>query len=78
VHFVRDNPGEPVPEETFTHSHSSWSSIIPIYLLHLQLDGHAAFASHVTQNTTTVLWTFVRYYLGEPVPEETFTHSHLS
>jgi len=31
--FVRDNPGEPVPEETFTHSHLSWSSIVP-YLLH--------------------------------------------
>jgi len=30
--FVRDNPGEPVPEETFTHSHLSWSSVIP-YLL---------------------------------------------
>jgi len=30
--FVRDNPGEPVPEETFTHSHLSWSSIVP-YLL---------------------------------------------
>jgi len=25
-------PGEPVPEETFTHSHQSWSSII-LYLL---------------------------------------------
>jgi len=25
--FVRDNPGELVPEETFTHSHISWSSI---------------------------------------------------
>jgi len=22
---VRDNLGEPVPEETFTHSHLSWS-----------------------------------------------------
>ena len=33
--FVRDNPGEPVPEETFTHSHSSWSSNIPICFLHL-------------------------------------------
>jgi len=31
--FVQDNPGEPVPEETFTHSHLSWSSIVP-YLLH--------------------------------------------
>jgi len=30
--FVRDNPGEPVPEETFTHWHLSWSSVIP-YLL---------------------------------------------
>jgi len=26
--FVRDDPGEPVPEETFIHSHLSWSSII--------------------------------------------------
>jgi len=31
--FVRDNPGELVPEETFTHSHLSWSSIIPYLLL---------------------------------------------
>jgi len=35
VDFVWDNPGELVPDETFTHSthsHLSWSSIIP-YLL---------------------------------------------
>ena len=31
--FVWDNPGKPVPEETFTHSYLSWSSIIT-YLLH--------------------------------------------
>jgi len=31
--FVQDNPGKPVPKETFTHSHISWSLIIP-YLLH--------------------------------------------
>ena len=31
--FVWDNSDEPVPEETFTHSHLSWSSIVP-YLLH--------------------------------------------
>jgi len=31
--FVRDNPGEPVREETFTHSNLSWSLIVP-YLLH--------------------------------------------
>jgi len=30
--FVWNNPGKSVPEETFTHSHLSWSSIIP-YLL---------------------------------------------
>jgi len=30
--FVRDNPGEPVPEETFAHSHLSWSSIVPCLL----------------------------------------------
>ena len=30
--FVRDNQGELIPEETFTHSHLSSSSIIP-YLL---------------------------------------------
>jgi len=33
VDFVCDNPGEPVPEETFTHTHLSWSSIVP-YMLH--------------------------------------------
>ena len=32
--FVQDNLGESVPEETFTHSHLSWSSII-LYVLHL-------------------------------------------
>jgi len=33
LHFVQDNPVEMVPEETFTHSHQSWSSVVP-YLLH--------------------------------------------
>jgi len=28
--------------------------------------------------TTIILWHFVWDYLDEPVPEETFTHSHLS
>jgi len=31
--FVRDNPGEQVREETFTHSHLLWSPIIPYLLL---------------------------------------------
>ena len=30
--FVRDNPGRPVPEETFTRSHPSWSTY---FLYHL-------------------------------------------
>jgi len=30
-----------------------------------------------TTTTTTILWPFVRDYPGEPVPEETFTDSHL-
>jgi len=33
--FVQDSPGRPVPEETFTHSHPSWSSDIFINFLHL-------------------------------------------
>jgi len=32
--FVRDNPGEPVPEETFTHSHLSWSPSNTIHGIH--------------------------------------------
>jgi len=39
--LVRDYPGEPVPEETFTHSHPSWSSDIlyqlpPSTTIHVQ------------------------------------------
>ena len=30
--FVRDNPGRPLPEETLTHSHPTWSSDILYYL----------------------------------------------
>jgi len=39
LYFGRDNPGEPVPEETFTHSHLSWSLIIP-YLLPPSITNH--------------------------------------
>jgi len=39
MYFVRDNPGEPVPKETFTHSYLSWSSIVP-YLLHPSITIH--------------------------------------
>jgi len=37
--FVWDNLGEPVPEESFTHSHLLWSSVIP-YLLPLSITIH--------------------------------------
>ena len=36
--FVRDKMGEPVPEETFTHSHLSWSSIVPLSTSSIQYD----------------------------------------
>jgi len=32
----------------------------------------------LTTAITTVLWPFFCDYKGEPVPEETFTQSHLS
>jgi len=38
------NPGETVPEETFTHSHLSWSSIIPCLL-------PPSFTMHCTAST---------------------------
>jgi len=36
---VQDNPRELVPEETFIHSHLSWSPVIP-YLLHPSITMH--------------------------------------
>jgi len=38
--FSPGKPGEPIPEETFTHSHLSWSSIIT-YLLHPSITIHS-------------------------------------
>jgi len=38
--FVRDDPCEPVPEETFTHLHLSWSSTI-LYQLPLSTTIHS-------------------------------------
>ena len=57
--FVRDNPGEPVSEETFTHSHLLWSSVIP-YLLPPSITG----AKTVVQFTClTVFSTFSKFSL---------------
>jgi len=62
VESVWDNPGEPVPEETFTHSHSSWSSIIPICFLHLlRTIASSAFSPRALQSFSTIspslLWS---------------------
>jgi len=52
---VRDNLGEPVPEETFTHSHSSWSSNIHICLLHLLRSmASSLFNPHALQSFSTI------------------------
>jgi len=64
--FIRDNPGEPVPEETFTHSHQSWSSIIP-YLLHPSATIHgilqSLFNPHAWQSFPQSLSKFSLVYL---------------
>jgi len=49
--FVQDNLGEPVPEETFTHSHSLWSSIV-LYLLHPSNTIHSILSVQSTCLTT--------------------------
>jgi len=55
VDFVWDNRGEPVTEETITHSHSSWSSIIPICFLHLlQSMASSLFNQRVLQSFSTI------------------------
>jgi len=45
--FAQDNPGEPVAEDTFTHSHLSWSSVVP-YLLHPSTTIHGILPVHST------------------------------
>ena len=65
LHFVRDNPGELVQEETFTHSHSSWSSIIPICFLHLLRSmASSLFNPHALQSFSTIS---VRVFFGLPL-----------
>jgi len=59
--FVWDNPGEPVPEETFTHSHLSWSSIVP-YLLHPSIMIHG-----ILPVQSTRLTVFFQVFFGLPL-----------
>jgi len=55
VDFVRDNPGEPVPDETFIHSQLSRSSIIPICFLHLLRSmASSLFNSRALQSFSTI------------------------
>jgi len=59
--FVRDNPGELVPEETFIHSHLSWSSIIP-YLLSPSITIHGILSQFTClavffHNLSPFLWS---------------------
>jgi len=64
--FVRDNPSEPVPEETFTHLHLSWSSIVP-YLLHPSTMIHDILpiqSLHLTIFSTISLQVFFGLPLG--------------
>jgi len=65
VDFVRANPGEPVSEETFTHSHSSWSSVI----LHLlQFMASSLFNPCALQSFSTIsLQVFFGLPLGPPL-----------
>ena len=55
--YVRDNTDEPVPGETFTHSHLSWSSVIP-YLLPPSITIHGIlpvqYTVHAWQSFSTI------------------------
>jgi len=72
--FVRDNPGKPVPEETFTHFHLSWSSIIP-YLLHPSIMIHGILP--VQSMHLTVFFHNLSPYISSPNQCLLFaTHAH--
>ena len=76
VDFVRDNPGEPVPEETFTHSHSSSSSIIPICFLHLLWSmASSLFNPHTWHSFSTIS---VQVFFGLPLGLAPFTSYSIS
>jgi len=62
--FVQDNQGEPIPEETFTHSHSSSSSIIPICFLHLLRSmASCLFNARALQSFSTI---YLQVFFGLP------------
>jgi len=59
---VRDNSGDPVTEETFTHSHSSWSQSSLISFLHLLRSmASSLFNLHAWQSFSTI---FLQVFFG--------------
>ena len=59
VEFVWDNPGEPVPEETFTHSHSSQPSIIPIIV-----GEHREIINNISEIVQIATWLHTQLFYG--------------
>jgi len=79
LHFVQDKSGEPVPEERFTHSHLSWSSVIP-YLLHPSstIHGIPLFNLRAWQSFSTIsLQVFFGLSLGLAPSLHTIIHTFL-
>jgi len=56
--FCQDNQGEPIAEETFTHSHLSWSSLI--CFLHLLW---STASCSVYMPDSLFLWSFTKFSL---------------
>jgi len=61
--FVQDNPGEPVPEETFTYSHLS---IVP-YLLHPSKTIHGILPVQSTRLTVFFSTISLQVFFGLPL-----------
>ena len=58
--FVWNNPGEPVPGETFTHSHLSWSSVTLMCFIHLiRSMASSLFNLHAWQSFSTISPSFL-------------------
>jgi len=62
--FCPGQPGEPVPEETFTHSHLLWSSVIP-YLLRPSFMIHGILLVQFT--CLTVFFHNLQIFFGLPL-----------
>ena len=60
---------------TLHHFHHAQKKLVPFF--HHKLMSHYVNRQLRSADTTTILRPFVWDYLGQLVPEETFTHSHL-